>query len=193
MAAARQCESCGVRRRDNYCEFSRYVCGRCRQVAACQHSSAVEQTRLGIHCLALACYGTLLGICLEFWEPGDAVSRWVPPDSFFADPPSFRPPPPLFLRPPSPSFSSVGSPHDCLSLLFLPSRPCPSPADLPDAAAAFLDAPPSAPWPPFEALWQLDVLPPLPYADVDLRNAVFSFYLDSLDRGEQVDGLDFMD
>ena len=144
----------------------------------------MEQTRLGIQCLVLACYGFLRRIYPEFWEPDDAVARWVSPDFVVADPPSFRPPPPLFLRPSSPVV------RPCLR------PPCPSPSAVePDvvAVAAFLVAPPLAPWPPFETLWLPAVHPPLPYADVDLYNAVFPFYLDSLDSDEQVDGLDFMD
>ena len=152
----------------------------------------VEQSRLGIQCLSLACYDCLHGIYPEFWEPDDAVARWVPPDSVVADPPSFRPPPPLFIRPSSPSSPCPSPSHTSWSLFLLPSPPCPSPSAELDVAAvaafSFLQ-----PWPLFETLWLPAVHPPLPYADVDLCNAVFSFYLDSLDSDEQVDGLDFMD
>ena len=55
MDVERQCEVCGVWRLDSYCGFSRYICGRCRQVAADQEQTMVVQSRLGIQVLALAC------------------------------------------------------------------------------------------------------------------------------------------
>ena len=107
MDEARQCEECGVLRLDSYCYFARYICGRCRQRAAAEEQRSQEQTRVGIQCLSLAGFDRLVAIYPEFWEPDDAVARWVSPDFVVADPPSFRPPPPLFLCPSSPSSVSV--------------------------------------------------------------------------------------
>ena len=59
--------------------------------------------------------------------------------------------------------------------------------------AIFLLAPAEAPWPPFETLWQPAVFPPLPYTDVDLVDAVCSFYLENLASDELVSWLSFMD
>ena len=174
----------------------------------------VEQSRLGMQVLALACYGRLSNIFPELWEPDDAVARWVSPDFVVADPPALRPPPPLFFCPWSLFSVPVVSPHSSsssssssLSAVYAavcaPPPPRPSPATPPALRGArelFFLAPAGTPWPPFEALWPPATvaetlrLGHLPYTETDLCDAVSAFYLSNLQPDELVDlDLDFLD